>query len=434
MTLAWLVNSRLLRSGVIYAGANILSAGVPFLLLPLLTRALAPAEYGEIVSFYMLVAVTSAVAGLTLHAAVGVRWLDRAKGDPASYTATAIVMVAASATFAALGSALIAPRMGVELSPTLSGLAAIVAGTNVLQSVRFAVWQSCEQPRAAATLQVSSAILNITLSLLAVFVLHMGGFGRIAAAVLSGGLVAVTSIWLLVRDRAATRPTRKDAKDLLRFGVPLIPHTLAGSVLTNADRFAVSAQLGVGALGVYGVASQMGMVMNVMADAAMKAYTPTLYRLLGRNSMRGRLRVVAITYLSLLAWIVAALVAWVAFAAVSTLLLGDRYMKAVPLAMWFMLGGAATAVYINISALFFFQGKTEWISVATVSASAAAIVLANFMVSAWGVVGGAFAYLASQCVVLVIAWLLSAYVIRMPWGRPLLAARVLFRPQSRVAP
>jgi O-antigen/teichoic acid export membrane protein len=400
------------------------------MLLPLLTRELAPAEYGQVVSFYMLVALCSSVAGLSLQAAVGVRWLDRSRGDPRTYTATALVLILITTAIAALLSATITPAIGIDLRRDFAALAAVVAGTNVLQGVRFAVWQSCERPRPAATLQVSSAVLNITLSLAAVFLLHWGGLGRIGAAVLSGVLVSVVSAWLLFRDQEATASTRRDGKELLRFGVPLIPHTLAGSLLTSADRFAVSAQLGVSALGVYGSASQLGMVMNVIADAAIKAYSPTMYRMLGRNSTWSRLRVVAVTYLSVFVWIAVAFVMWAAFAAMSNVLLGDRYQKAVGLAIWFLLGGAATAIYLNIAGLFFFNGKTEWISASTVTAAVVGFLFANFAVSRFGQMGGAISYLATQCTALMLAWLLSCRVSPMPWSRPLLAVRVLLRPQA----
>src|SRR5687768_16928039 len=123
----------LLRSATIYAAANILSAGVPFILLPVLTRKLTPSQYGEVVSFYMLVAVCSSLAGLGLHAAVGVRWLDPAKGDPAKYTASAVLLALLTTAFAAAVAAVLAPQLGLELAPALCALAAVVAGTTVLQ-------------------------------------------------------------------------------------------------------------------------------------------------------------------------------------------------------------------------------------------------------------------------------------------------------------
>ena len=73
--------SGLLRSSAIYGVANALSAGVPFLLLPILTRALAPSEYGVVVSFFLVVSLSTSLAGLNVHSAVSVKWFDRTGQD-----------------------------------------------------------------------------------------------------------------------------------------------------------------------------------------------------------------------------------------------------------------------------------------------------------------------------------------------------------------
>ncbi len=421
------MNSNILRSGAIYGVANVLAAGVPFLLLPILTRALTPAQYGEVVSFYMLVAVCASTAGLSLQAAVGVRWLDRARGDPRRHTGSALLLVLLSTGIAAGLAAALAPSFGVGLSRPVSALAAVVAGTTVLQGIRFAVWQSTDRPVPAAGLQVSSAVLNVTLSLVAVLLLEWGGAGRIVGATAAGVVVGLGCVASLLREGAATGVWRAEVHLLLRFGVPLMPHALGGALLANADRFAVSAQLGASSLGVYGAASQLGLVMNVLADAAVKAYTPTMYRWLANGSTRARLRLVAVTYLSIPIAIVTALVLWAAYTVAGRLLLGARYTDAIDLSIWFLLGGAATAVYLNLAGLFFFTGKTEWISVSTITASALALMGAPYAVQAGSLDGGAAAYCGAQVAMLTTTWLLSQRVQPMPWGRPLLALRVLRR-------
>jgi len=400
---------------------------VPFLLLPILTRALNPVEYGNVVSFYILVAVCASLAGLGLHTAVGVRWLDPAKGDAARYTASAIVLVFASSAVAALVTAAVAPAVGIKLAPEVSALAAVVAGANVMQGMRFVVWQNRERPLPAAALQVISATVNIVLSLLAVFVLRLGGLGRILGATSAGVLTAVFCVISLSREQAATRPTATDIRALLRFGLPLMPHTLAAALLTSADRFAVSAQLGSGALGIYGAASQLGMIIPVLADAATKAYVPTMYRLLSRRSIWSRLRVVAITYLSVPGWILVAVVLWGVLLLAGPLLLGAQYLDAIGLAIWFLLGGAVGGIYMNIAGLFFFTGNTEWISVASVASSLLALLIATRAVSAFGLAGGGATYLAAQIALLAAAWALSRRVSPMPWHRPALALALLFR-------
>jgi O-antigen/teichoic acid export membrane protein len=206
-----------------------------------------------------------------------------------------------------------------------------------------------------------------------------------------------------------------------------MPHVLAGAVLTSADRFAVAGQMSVGALGIYGAASQLGLIVNVLGDAANKAYIPFLYGMLGQDSAASRLRVVAITYFSIPLWILTALVVWAVVMVTGGWLLGSGYADALSLSIWFMLGGAVNGIYLSISGLFFFSGKTEWISIATSSAAVLALLIAVPMVQRFGVVGGGITYLLSQLTMCCVAWGLSARKVPMPWGQPVLAARTLVR-------
>lgn len=418
---------QLLRSGMIYSFANVMAAGVPFLLLPVLTRALSPAEYGEVVSFFMLVSVSAALAGLSLHGAVGVRWLNAGRGDPRSYTWTAVLLVVASTTLTAGLAALLGPSTGLDLNPGLCSMAAIVAGCMTLQGMRFAVWQSCHRALPAAILQVASAVLGVSFSLVAVLLLAWGGAGRIDGAVVASLTVAgfsTLSLYWLVGD---SKPNFVDAIALLRFGLPLIPHAMAGALLSSLDRFAVSSHLGVAELGIYGAASQLGLVINVLADAVIKTFTPQMYGMLARNSNRDRLRVVALSYLSVPAWLLVALGLWLALLLGGEALLGAQYSAAIDLAGWFLLGGAFTGAYLSVAGLFFFTNKTEWISAATLVACGITAMMAPVMVTNYGVKGGALTFCAGQATLLLVAWILSMRVKPMPWWHPRLALRVLVR-------
>ena len=421
------MSSGFLRSGAIYAAANFLAAGVPFLLLPILTRALSPAAYGEVVSFFMIVPLCGALAGLSLHGAVGVRWLSQEKEDARGFTATAVALVGASTVVTATVAMLIGSLLEIGLSPFQWGLAALLSGAMTIQSIRFVVWQSRSQALPAATLQVAASVSNILLSLIGVLVLGAGADGRIAGAVIAGVLIATVSVLYLRREGIRDGLTAKAAKAQLRFGLPLLPHVAAGVLLTSADRFAVSAQLGSAALGIYGVASQIGLVMSVLADAATKAYTPSLYRQLGKDSLRGRLCIVGLTYLSIPFWLLLALAGWGVLLLCGEALLGKNYQPSLDLAIWFLLGGALNGIYLNVAALFFFTGRTEWISVSTVSAAILAMLLAPMATAYAGLRGAAAAYVLAQLFMLVLAWLLSLRVSPMPWRHPVAALRLFLR-------
>jgi O-antigen/teichoic acid export membrane protein len=169
----------------------------------------------------------------------------------------------------------------------------------------------------------------------------------------------------------------------------------------------------------------------VLADAAMKAYTPTMYRLLSADTAQARLKLVALALASVPVSLLVALLLWIAFAVLGPVLLGERFGAAVGLSVWFLLGGAVGAVYLHFAGLFFFTGRTEWISAATVSATAVALLVAPPAVAAFGLQGGGGSFLLAQIALMLAAWALSRQFVPLPWHRPGLALRTLLRAARR---
>lgn len=54
------MSRKLFGNAAIYLGANILNAGIPFLLLPILTHVLTPADYGIVAMFSVVVSILGA--------------------------------------------------------------------------------------------------------------------------------------------------------------------------------------------------------------------------------------------------------------------------------------------------------------------------------------------------------------------------------------
>jgi len=422
------VKSTILRAGAIYAAANVISAGVPFFLLPVLTRALSPADYGLVINFFLLVTLSTSLAGLSVHGAVAVNWFQRNEMDFPRFVGTALALAAASTLTCGLillGGALVL-RLPLDLASRFWFLAAVNAGATVIIGVRAALWQSQGEALRAASLQVVAAVLNVGFSLVCVFVLSLGGEGRIYGSVAAAVLCASAATWLLfAKGDARWEAAGGDIRKLLRFGIPLIPHALASALLFTADRFSVSSLLGREAVGIYGTAAQLGMAMNILGDALVKAGSPWMFGQMTARNARARLRVVGATYALIPVWMLIAVTLWLALQATGSWVLGARYAAAIDLSLWFLMGGAVSAIYFNIAGLFFFTSKTEWLSLATLGTAAVAVVLAPLLARQFGLTGGALAFLIVQICALLTAWLLSVWIQPMPWHRPVLAVRVL---------
>lgn len=420
---------RLVRSGLIYTAANLAVAGLPFLLLPVLTRALTPAEYGHVIAFALIVTLSGALAGLNVHAAVGTMWFRREPEDMRELCAAALALATLStvivAPLAALGLHLF-PSVGSGLHPMWGGAAAVTAGANVIVQSRLGLWQAQQKPLRLAALQISSAVGNLGLSLVGVLVLGFGAAGRNGAFALSTTLAATASILLLVAGGEIKSRVRRDhVIDLVRFGGPLTLHILGGVVLSTADRWVVSIRLDATALGVYGAGAQLGMAMAILGDAFVKAYAPWFYSRLRAGTEMDRLWAVGAAYGVVPLFFMVALVVGVVLTAAAGLVLGPGFAGSVPLLPWFMIGGALNGVYLSISSLYFYWGRTWMLSAVTLASGAVGLVAVIVLASNFGMVGAAMGYAVSQGVLGLVAMIVAIRVFDLPWGRPGAALRLI---------
>lgn len=418
---------RFLRSGAIYAIANIASAAVPFLLLPLLTRLLSPAEYGKVVAFGMLVTLCQAMAGLNAHAALGVVWFQRPRHELPAYAATALMVALTSTVIVAgLGAALLAlmPQLASGLTPAWCATAAIAAGANVMLQCRLVLLQNQSRALASAVLQFTASTLNVALSLFAVLALGWGGDGRNAGIAAASAVMAVVAVALFLRGAELQwAPTRAQFAQLARFGLPLIVHTLAAVMLATADRWSISIQLDASALGIYGAAAQLGMVMSVLADAFVKAYSPWLYEKLGADRPEDFRVAVGAIYAAMPTFLLSSVLVGLPLLAASTWLLGAKYQAAASVLPWFVLGGAFSGMYMCTSVLFFFKARTALLATVTLSSALLGSSATWLLVGLFGVHGAGMGFALTQAMLALITTTVAMRTFDLPWQRPTAALR-----------
>ncbi len=427
---------RAAQAGAIYVVANLVSAGIPFLLLPLLTRVLGPAEFGAVVNFFLLVSACTALAGLSVHAAIGVAWFKHDRQDLPRLVGTAIILGIGSTIVVAAASAIVLGTVGhsIGISPAWGAIAATTAGCNVLLQCRLVLWQSQQRPLPMAGLQIVASVFNVGLSLAFVLLLGWGGSGRNAGVAISAVLMAILAVGLLLASRQAQLGLRwKDVSTLLAFGLPLVPHALAGLLIATADRFVVSAHLGNEALGVYGAGAQVGAAMVILGDAFVKAFNPWLYARFASESPSDALGAVGAMYASIPGFLVLAaavgFVLWVA----SSLLLGPAYRAATVILPMFMLGGAFNGMYLAVSGLYFFSGRTKLLSSITLPVAVLGTLITIALVPRMGVLGAAMGYAATQGLLALAAWLVAQRAFALPWNRPRAAVNTWWQLTTRAS-
>lgn len=409
----------------IYLLTSALNAAIPFLLLPVLTRVLSPADYGIVAMFGLMLAVFGAFTGINVHGAISVRYFQLGKEELAAYVSTCLTILGASTAATGLVVVLAGSWLSELTSVPADWLlvAVAVAGLQFLINVRLSLWQVTGRARAYGALVLSQGLANAAASLLLVLVVAMGWQGRVLGQVLAAALCAAIAVWHLARSDFIRPPVqwREHAADALKFGIPLVPHVIGGLLIVAADRFVIVNLLGTAEAGIYMVALQVAQVIGFATDSFNKAYAPWLMKRLATGESSPRLAIVRGTYVYFAVVLAAAWLYGALAPSLLEVLVGGSFRAAGPLVVYLALGFAFGGCYFMVTSYIFFESRTGLIALVTFTSGLINILLSVLLVGRYGLEGAAFAFMVSNALTFTATWWMAQRVHPMPWLRALRA-------------
>lgn len=417
------LRAKLFGNAAIYLGANILNAGIPFLLLPILTRVLTPADYGTIAMFGIVLSVLGAFTGLSVHGAIGVRFFQLGKKELAEYVGTCvgILVVSSSVLFllvTVFGSWL-AGATGVPSDWLL--VAVVLSGFQFLGNIRLSLWQVAGEAKRYGAFQITQSLINAAISLILILAVGMAWEGRVLGQTVAVTLFGLIALWWLLRDGLLQFPSqwRVHSRDALKFGVPLIPHVIGGLLIVAVDRFVIVRLLDVAQAGIYMVALQVGQALGLLTESFNKAYAPWLMKNLSAPTSALRVTIVRGTYLYF--FLVLAAAALFGFLAPMFLgfLVGESFQAAAELVIYIAFGFAFGGCYFMVTNYIFFESKTKVLALVTFFSGIANIFLMFILVEHNGITGAGQAFMLTNALNFIGTWWLAQKLHPMPWLKAL---------------
>jgi O-antigen/teichoic acid export membrane protein len=412
----------LVGSAIIYTVTAGLSAGIPLILLPLLTRLFSPEEYGKVAMFAVVVQALGALTGLSVHGAVGMGYFDRDKLDFPRYVASCLVILLVS-TALVLGLVLVGLPMLADFTQ-LPGhwlvLAVLLSGTNFIVQTQLSIWQSGKQALKFGILRIAQALIDLALSLALVVIAGLGWQGRTGGMVVAGFAVAAVALATLVRGGWLRFPVdRGYIENALHFGIPLVPHAIGGMLIAMVDRFMISNILDVASTGIYMVALQVGMVLGLINEALYRAYSPTLIETLKIGDPQRDVKIVRVTYL----YFLGLLIFGVALGALAPMILGvlagPRFQAAAPIVIFMALGQVFSGMYYMVSTYVFYARRTANLAVITLTSGLLNVAISYWLLKTRGLEGAGQSFMIAQLILFLGTFWLSQRSRPMPWWRAL---------------
>lgn len=402
----------------IYVVGNLLTRGLNFLLVPVLTRALTPDEYGILAITTTVSGLLVIVLGLGLGSAIMQMYFRYESAEEhRSLYGTLLAFCLIVPSFATLSLDVLGRSGRLDFFPSVP----------FQPYLRIVIWTSCfslfiglpqtiymtlQQPLKAASLMFASSLVTVGLSLYLVVYLRQGVMGSLRATFISASLMAVISIFLTGR-MASWRFSWSKLKIALFFSLPLVPHMMSHWILSLSDRFILAGYVSAGSLGLYSLGQQFGALIALWSGAINNAFVPIVNAQLSDERTRDKVPVLG-TYALLVICSFGLGVALFSEELIR-LLTPLRFHGATVVVPWAVLGFVFQGVYLVWSRGTWFSMRTGWTPVLTMLAGALNVGLNLWLVPRWGIMAAAVNTAVAYGVLALLHGYLAHEVYPIPW-------------------
>lgn len=263
---------KLAKHSGIYGLGIVASKLVGFIMVPVYTRFLQPRDYGVLEFLDLMFFLATSFASMGIYGAVfrfyAVYQSEKEKKEVVS---TALYYSAGCSLVVAVGLAWLAPLIarGLLGSADYAHYVRIVAATfffSNLCEVPLAYLQARERSATFVTVGVSRTVLGAASLAVALVLLRWGVQGVLFANCLTNAIAGLTLSIMILRDVPMSLAKEK-LKEMLRYGLPLVPGALASFVLTFSDRFFLRHFGTLADVGVYALGYKLAMVVALLTNS-----------------------------------------------------------------------------------------------------------------------------------------------------------------------
>ena len=273
------------KATVFYTLTGALERGMTLIFTPIFTRILSPEEFGLYPRYVSWMGILTVILTLELSGSVIYKGLVKYKHREGEFLSSAFGII----TLLTLSAIFVAVLFG-DLLYLLTGLSKSVMVFLILQiylngvaNLFFAKCRFFYKYKLASMLNVVSAILSPTLSLLVIRFSIYKSEGRIIGPLAISALIVIPIICSILKGSSAIF-NKEIWKYIFTFTLPLILHFLSSSIIAQSGKIFVGRYFGNGALARYSLVFSLGFLFTVVTGGISSGLSPWINRKLSHGA------------------------------------------------------------------------------------------------------------------------------------------------------
>lgn len=412
----------LLGNALIYILSDGITKALSFLILPFVSFYLIPEQLGIAANFDVLQSILMLLAGQAIVNALPYFYYDRSREEIGLLVSNLLfIIIVVNLCFLIiilLIYGLIDEYLHIGLFLQLLTLISVIA--NLLLSINLILYRLEEKPFVFLKLQLLQSLIYVFLLILLVVCLRKEALGKIYSAVFSCSIVCLLHIYLLYkRGYLIWKIDRNSIIELLRFGIPLLPHSLSFWIKSGMDKILLTTFCGLSVNGLYSMAMSFGAIYSIFKVAFDNAYIPYLQKRISKmtfdNQKAEKKQLVRISYIIssvfFLLFFVVMFICWILIQYV----LSDLYRDSFQFIPWILFSLTIYSFYSLVVQYPYTAKKTLGLGIITFSGSIIQLLLTFVLVRMLGADGIKYSLVIGALVTMFSVWWYSNRVYPLPW-------------------
>lgn len=375
---------------IIYGSVNTLKSLVPLFMLPILTMHLSTQEFGLLSLIETTILFLTPFILLNINSAINVEYFKLQNNEIKDYITNALLLSLLSFLFF-LSIFLIFKEFISSLfsvNQEIVVLLVVFSFLRVVSSVVLSLFQVTQQVNKFAIFSLFQTIVDFTLSYLFVVLYQHGYLGRLEGIYISFFIASLIGMYLLVKMDYLGKITFNYSKDILKFGLPLIPHAIGGTVIAMSDRYFISYFCGNEEVGLYTVAYQISALMLLISISVNQAWSPMLFRMLKDEEIN---KVYLYSIYLFVFFIFCSCVVYISKDLLFYIFVDENFYGAKEFFFYLLVGFVFQSFYFLVINYLFFQKRTALLAKITVFGAILNMILNYYFIQIYGTIGVAYA-------------------------------------------
>jgi O-antigen/teichoic acid export membrane protein len=244
----------------------------------------------------------------------------------------------------------------------------------------------------------------------------LGWKGRILAHIFSVLTFSCFSFLILCHNKLIKNGINFSyIQNALKFGVPLLPHSMSSLIVSISDRLLITNLIGITETGLYAVGYQIGQIINILGIAFQNAYIPWLYRKLKSDDPQKKLMIVKLAYSHFLFFFLLALALSIITPWIMEIFIGNEFRGSHIYVIYIALGFSFISMQKVVGPIIYYVEKTYILAYVTALVAIINLILNYIFITKNGSVGAAQATSISYFISFILIWYLSSKMYKMPW-------------------